>query len=74
MAVDPIELSPHDSKRLREEAARRGVEPEYLAHEAVDGFLQRRRLGFVGIIKESPKDFQAAETDDFLEREGFGGS
>jgi hypothetical protein len=76
MAVDPIELNSEDSKRLREEAERRGVAPEKLAHDAVVEFLNsvRERFPFVATVTASREGFRARDADKILESEGFGRS
>jgi len=76
MAVDPIKLDPADSERLREEASRRGVEPEKLAHEAIVAYVEsvRERFPFVETVRARTEGFAARDADETLEREGFGRS
>ncbi len=61
MASEPVSLGPEDSERLREEASRRGIEPEELAHEAIVAHLEsvRERFPFVATVRADQEGFRA---------------
>ncbi len=68
--MSTVEIPQHIADRLRERAARDGVDAEHLASRVLEQWLEKDPHEFIG-HGSSPR-LQGDRADELLERSGFG--